>query len=210
MKKTTILLAIVLGIINFCPAQTTVESGKFDIELLKAKNVSRFEIHSGSYFIKVSRNAKRIQVKVKVESRSKNKETLDLNKFYLVSDKFKIRLQPLDIRHSQVINYAGVEKLVHGKPSERSTFYAYYSHKPEVEDSFLKFKIPGYTDVRNRIDFGTKRKPDVKFTYYDLKKIKQERFNIYFAVPRIFENGTLYYGNHKIGKIQVKPKKPRK
>lgn len=74
----------------------------------------------------------------------------------------------------------------------------------------MKFKNPGYTGVRNRIDFGTKRKPDVKFTYYDLKKIKKERFNIYFAGPCIFENGTLYDGNHKIGQIQVNPKKNKK
>lgn len=207
MKKL-LFLAMIIGFNGF--AQTVIENGEFNIELLKAKNVSQFEIHSGDYFIKVSKNAKRIQVKVKLESISGDKALLDFNKFYLVSEKFKIRIQPLDIRYSQVINYAGIEKLAHGKPDEKSAFYGYYSYDPAVEDSFLDFKIPGYADVRNRIDFGTKRKPDVKFTYYNPKKIKKERLNIYFAVPRIFEYGTLYYGTHKIGQIQVQPKQPRK
>ena len=73
-----------------------------------------------------------------------------------------------------------------------------------IKDSFLDFKIDGYSDVDNCINFGTKRKPRNKSIYFNHKKLKSNTVDVYFIVPKDFENGKIYYGNELLADFKVK------
>ena len=203
MKNVIYFLLILLSFKGI--SQTTMADNTFEFDFKKAiKNSRHFETHTSSYFVQANKNQKKIQLRFKIKSVTKKKEGFDPNKFYLVSDKYKKRLRPVDMKHNYAMTtYLGFEKLIDEKPKdEKKTFW--YSYNPSIKDSFLDFKIDGYSDVDNCINFGTKRKPRNKSIYFNHKKLKSNTVDVYFIVPKDFENGKIYYGNELLEDFKVK------
>ncbi|MGJ8549597.1 hypothetical protein [Winogradskyella wichelsiae] len=202
MKNTIYILLILLSFKGI--SQDTISDDKFKFEFKKAiKNSRHFEVHNSGYFVQANKNQKKIQVRFKIKSKSKKKEYFDPNKFYLVSDEYKKRLRPVDIKHNHAMGtFLGFRRLIDEKPKDKKTYW--YSYKPSIRDSFLDYKIDSYEDVDNCINFGTKRKPRNKSIYFDYKKIKSNTVDIYFIVPKNFKMGKIYFGNELLKEFNVK------
>ena len=186
-------------------SQTTIVDSIFEIDFKKAiKNSRHFETHTSSYFVQANKNQKKIQIRFKIKSISKKKKSFDPNKFYLVLEKYKKRLRPVDLKHNYAMTtFLGFEKLIDDKPKDDKKSY-WYSYNPSIRDSFLDYKIEGYDDVDNCLNFGTKRKPRNKSIYFNHKKLKSNTVDVYFIVPKNLKKGTIYYGNQLLVDFNVK------
>jgi hypothetical protein len=203
IKNTIYFLLLLLSIEGI--SQTTIVDNTFEFSFKKAITNSRhFEVHMSSYFVQANENQKKIQLRFKIKSVSKKKEDFDPNKFYLISDKYKIRLRPVDMKHNFAMStFLGFEKLIDQEPLDKEKTY-WYSYNPMIKDSFLEFKIDGYTDVDNCINFGTKRKPINKSIYFNHKDLKSNIVDVYFIVPKDFEEGKIYYKNELLSDFKLK------
>ncbi|MDN3491733.1 hypothetical protein [Winogradskyella bathintestinalis] len=202
MKNSIFILFILLSLKGF--SQDITVDGNFRFEFKKAiKNSRHFEVHNSGYFVQANKNQKKIQVRFKIKSKSKKKEYFDPNKFYLVSDEYKQRLRPVDMKHNHAMGtFLGFKRLIDEKPKDKKTYW--YSYKPSTKDSFVDYKIDGYEDVDNCINFGTERRPKIKSIYFDYKKIKSNTVDIYFIVPKNFKRGKIYFGNELLKEFNVK------
>lgn len=118
MKKTHLLL--LFYVINFYSySQEYVPADNFKFKFIKAKKAV-----GGNYVytVKTSKDAKKIQVRFKMKSNSGESDNFDPNKFYLVSDKYKTRVRPLDVRHNYAAGwiYIGFGHLVDFQPQNKN------------------------------------------------------------------------------------------
>jgi hypothetical protein len=185
-------------------AQTVAVDNTFSIDFKKAiKNSRHFEVHTSSYFVQANTNQKKIQIRFKIKSLSRKKEIFDPNKFYLVLETSKKRVRPIDMKHNFAMgSYLGFERLVNEKPIKKKK--QWYSYSPEIKDTFFDFKMVGFTDVDNCINFGTKRKPRNKAIYFNHKKLKSNVVDVYFIVSKTINKGKIYYGNTLVADFNVK------
>ena len=195
MKNTFYLLLILLSFKGI--SQATIVDNTFKFDFKKAiKNSRLFEVHNSGYFVQADKDQQKIQIRFKIKSVSNKKKDFDPNKFYLVSDEYKKRLRPVDMKHNYAMTtFIGFEKLIDEKPKDEKKTY-WYSYNPSIKDSFWDFKIDGYSEVDNCINFGTKNKPKIKSIYFNHKKLKSNTVDVYFVVPKNFEKGKIYYGNN--------------
>lgn len=203
MKKTIFLLLILISFNGI--SQTTIIDNTFEFKFKKAiKNSRHFETHTSPYFVQANKEQKKIQLRFKIKSVSKKKEVFDPNKFYLVSDEFKSRLRPVDMKHNfAMTTFMGFHKLIDEKPNEDKKTY-WYTYNPSIKDTFLDYKIEGYNDVDNCINFGTNRNPNNKSIYFNHKNLKSNTVDVYFIVPKNFTSGKIYYGNELLADFNVK------
>ena len=200
------ILSVIIFLFSFqLIAQTTIVDNRFEFKFKKAiKNSRNFEVHTSEYFIKANKDQKKIQIRFKIKSLSRKKEDFDPNKFYLVSDTYKKRLRPIDMKHNFAMStYIGFDKLINEPHKDRKEVY-WYNYKPEIKDTFLEYPIAGYEDIDNCINFGTKRKSRNKSIYFDHKQLKSNTVDVYFIVPKSFKTGKLYFGEALVADFKVK------
>ncbi|WP_396596921.1 hypothetical protein [Dokdonia sp. R86516] len=201
MKK--ILLIVVIFIINFqLHSQEYITADNFKFKFIKAKKAV-----GGNYVytIKTTKDVKKVQVRYKMKSVSGEKDDFDPNKFYLVSDEYKKRIRPLDVRHNYAAGwiYIGFGHLVNFQPKDKK-LKEWLSYKPEVENTFNDYKIEGYQDVCPNINFGTKRKPKMASPYLDHKELKSCKVDLYFSLPKELKKFRIYYGTELISDNKIK------
>jgi hypothetical protein len=140
-----------------------------------------------------------------MKSLSGNKEMFDPNKFYVVSEKYKTRIRPLDIRHNYAAGwiYIGFDKLVDFDPTDKG-LSKWLSYKPEVKDTFEDFQIVDYQDVSPKINFGTTKKPKIASPYMEPKELKSCKVDLYFSLPLDFKDLQVYYGSQLILDTEIK------
>lgn len=203
MQKITYLLAAICFSVQLFAQTNTVDN--FEFEFKKAYKNGKFEAHTSSYYIKPGKNQKRIQVRFKVKSTNNDKVVFDPNKFYLISDTYKVRLRPVDIKHSHVMHtYLEFQRLVAlENPNSKDKSY-WYRVDNTIEDTFVKYRKDGYEDVETKLNFGTKKKPNIKAVYFKPKPVKSKTIDVYFIVPKNFKTGEMYYANQEIATIQLK------
>lgn len=201
-KKIITILLLLLAIP--CISQT-VETASFEFDFQKAiKNSRHFEVHNSGYFVQANKNQKKIQIRFKIKSTTKKKIDFDPNKFFLISDTYKTRTRPVDMKHNHAMGtFLGFRRLINESQLDPKKHYA-YSYDPSVKDTFLEFKMDGYEDIDNCINFGTNNKPRNKSVYFEHKDIKSNTVDVYFIVPKEFQKGKIYYGNTQLAEFDVK------
>ena len=203
MKKTIYFLLVLLSFKGV--SQTTIIDNTFEFDFKKAIRNSRlFEVHNSAYFVQASKNEQKIQIRFEIKSVSNKKQDFDPNKFYLVSDEYKIRLRPVDMKHNYAMTtFTGFEKLIDEKPKDGEKTY-WYSYNPSIKDTFWDFKIDGYSDIDNCINVGTKKTLNIKSIYFNHKELKSNTVAVYFVVPTNFEKGKIYFGNELLADFNLK------
>jgi hypothetical protein len=201
MKK--ILLIVVCFIFNFqLQSQEYIVADNFKFKFIKAKKAV-----GGNYVytIKTTKDVQKVQVRYKMKSVSGEKEDFDPNMFYLVSDEYKKRIRPLDVRHNYAVGwiYIGFGHLVNFQPKDKK-LKEWLSYKPEVKNTFDDYKIDGYQDVAPNINFGTKRRPKIVSPYLDHKELKSCKVDLYFSLPKDLKKFRVYYGYKLISDNRLK------
>lgn len=132
---------------------------------------------------------------------SKKRESFDGNKFYLISDVYKVRLRPIDLKFNYVAHTLWqFDRLTDNAEASGQNAYKF---KPEIKDTFLDYSKEGYEDISAKLDFGTKTNPDARFYYFDHKPVRANTIDVYFVVPEEFARGTLYYGDQELTVFEV-------
>ena len=157
---------------------------------------------------------KKNQVRFKMKSLSGNKEDFDPNKFYLVSNSYKWRVRPVDVRHNYAAGwiFIGFDYLIDFKSSKEVKKWA--SYKPDIKNTFNDFKIEGYKDISNSISFGGTKEsllgPRSKVVtlnpYLDHKQLKSCKIDLYFSLPKDMKEFEIYYGNKLLVNTKIKVK----
>jgi hypothetical protein len=201
MKK--ILLIVVCFIFNFqLQSQEYIAADNFKFKFIKAKKAV-----GGNYVytIKTTKDVQKVQVRYKMKSISGEKEDFDPNMFYLVTDEYKKRIRPLDVRHNYAVGwiYIGFGHLVNFQPKDKK-LKEWLSYKPEVKNTFDDYKIDGYQDVAPNINFGTKRRPKIVSPYLDHKELKSCKVDLYFSLPKDLKKFRVYYGYKLISDNRLK------
>ncbi|WP_299116006.1 hypothetical protein [uncultured Winogradskyella sp.] len=201
MKKALFLFSILM-LSGSLYCQDYIPADNFKFKFLKANKA-----RGGTYYytIKASKEDKKIQVRFKMKSISGGKEDFDPNKFYLVSDEYKVRMRPLDIRHNYATGwiFIGFDHLTDFQPTDKK-LKEWICYKPEVRDTFRDYKIEGYEDVYPSINFGTKRKPKVASPYFDLRELKSCKVDLYFSAPKSMKKFRIYYGEKLLADTAIK------
>lgn len=192
MKRFFTISIIILFCFN-SNSQEYIPADNFKFKFIKAKKA----VGSNYYYtIKTPKNMKRTQVRLKMKSLSEKKEDFDPNKFYLVSDKYKTRVRPIDVRYNYAVGwiFIGFRFIIDFEPKDEK-IKEWFPYKPEIENTFNNYKMEGYEDVICSIDFGTKRKPMVVSPYLDHEKLNSCKIDLYFSLPKDLEKIKVYYGN---------------
>ena len=206
MKNIIFLLLFVFSFQSY--SQDYIPSKNFKFKFIKAKKAV-----GGTYYttvkiprkVRKSQGIRKVQVRIKIKSLSKKKEDFDPNKFYLVSDEYKIRVRPLDIRHNYAVGwiYLAFPNLVNKTQKDTSLDY-WVKYKPNIKDTFYDFKIEGLNDINPAINFGTKQNPKIVNPYFDHKKLKSCKIDLYFSLPKELENIKIYYGDILIKETKIR------
>lgn len=184
--------------------QTTLtDSFKFDFKKA-VKNSRHWELHLSNYFVQANKKQDKIQLRFKITSVSNKKEDFDPNKFFLISEKYKIRVRPVDMKHSYFFAFKGFDKLVDHQPTTKEVRVNWYKYKPTIEDTFLKYTMEGYKDIDNCLTFEMGKKDLDKSIYFDHKRVRSNVVDVYFIVPKGFKKGKIYYGNQMVADFTVK------
>ena len=201
MKRAFLILIILTFNFNLF-SQEYVQAENFKFKFIKAKKAV-----GGNYVytIKTTKQVKKVQVRYKMESISEKKEDFDPNKFYLVSDKYKTRVRPLDVRHNYAVGwiYIGFNHLVDYEPKDKK-LKEWLSYKPEIRNTFNDYKIEGYKDIIPVINYGKKRKPKNVSPYLDHKELKSCKVDLYFSLPKDLKKFRIYYGTKLISENKIK------
>lgn len=205
MNRLLFLFCIIFSI--SCFSQTSVNEAQFNFKFKKAHTNTKFEFHTSHYFIKPNENQKRIQIRFRTKSLSKKREMFDPNKFYMVSNEYKNRYRPVDIKHNFFAHgYLEFERLdipdLDTTIEKKENYTCNYDYS--VKDTFLDYKIAGFNDVNCCVNYGTKKKPNFRCIYYRPKKIRLNYIDVYFIVPKEYMKGTIYYGNEKLVDFELK------
>ncbi len=200
--KNIILSLLLLGFCSKALSQEYINSDDFRFKFIKAKKAV-----GGNYYytIKTPKGVRKTQVRFKMQSLSGQKEDFDPNKFYLVSDSYKWRVRPIDVRHNYAAGwiYIGFDYLVDFQPTDKK-LTDWLSYRPEVKNTFDDFKMEGYQDICPVINFGTKRKPKMSSPYLDHKELKSCKIDLYFSLPKDLKKFKVYYGNTLIADTKIK------
>lgn len=202
MKKALLIALILVTSLVF--SQKTI-SENYEFRYITSKKNSKFlEGNTSNYSVSVPKEHKKIQVRFKMKSISGEKEDFDPNKFSLVSEKYKFRLRPIDLKHNYAVGmvFIGFPYLVDFNPKDEKIKQC-VKYKPEIEDTFWDYQIEGYQDISPSINFGTKRKPKRVSPYLDHKELRACRIDVYFSVPKDLEKGKVYYGNEIIADFEL-------
>ncbi len=136
-------------------------------------------------------------------SKSKIEEEFDPNGFYFVSEKDKLRYRPIDIQYYIGIYYfIGFNRLVDDPRFENIKTHS-FSYNPDIKDTFKDYKMDGYQDIEQRINFGTKRKPFSIAVYFKPIKLRSRLVDVYFIVPKELRNGKVYYKGNKLKEFEL-------
>jgi len=189
MRIKFIKLTFCLLFCNVLFAQTEIDG--FEFEFKKVKEITtKWEVHSSPYVIFIDYDVnKKAQVRFRVKSSSKKRAEFNPNKFYLVVEGQKIKLRPIDLKHNYMLhNYIGFGYVT---PNNKDNY-------PEAKDVFFDYDIEGFTNIENKLDFGTKRKPRVEAIYFDSKMLRTNIVDVYFCVPKSLKKASIYFGNTKL------------
>ncbi|BAO55813.1 hypothetical protein [Nonlabens marinus] len=201
MSKKLILVLLCVFSLQ-AKGQNYVESDNFKFKFIKAKKASGA---TWIYSIKTAKEAKRVQVRFKMKSLSGKKENFDPNKFYLVSDAYKVRVRPLDVRYNYAAGWIFLpfDKLIENQSID-SSIQEFVCYEPEIKDTFQDYSIVGYEDISPNINFGTKKKPKIISPYLHPEDLRACKIDIYFALPKELTEFKIYYGEQIIGEIEIK------
>ena len=157
-------------------SQEFIPADNFKFKFIKAKKAVG---NNYVYTIKTTKDVKKIQVRYKMKSVSGKKDDFDPNKFYLVSDDYKIRVRPIDVRHNYGAGwiYIGFQHLVNFRP--KGNLRQWLKYRPKVKNTFNDYKIEGYQDVQPSINFGTKIKPNVASPYLNHKDLRSCKIDLH-------------------------------
>jgi len=187
MKNLISFLILLSTTFGYC--QTITVDNIFQLEIKKVDQRSRlFQMHFKGYYIRIPKDSKKIQFKIKATSLTYQKETFNPNNIYVVLRDKKLRLRPFDGDFIQ---------LVDAKPDDKTPYYG-YQYRPEVPDTFKNYEMKGFKDIETCINYGTERKPHEKPIYFNTRQFKKENFSLYFALPKDQTSGEIYYGNVKL------------
>lgn len=196
------LLFVMIAFASSVSAQ--VVAGNHSFVLISSKTPSTFsEVNTSYYRVEVAKGQKKIRVRFKIKSVSGKKEVFDPNKLYLVSDKNKVRIRPIDVKHNFGIgkDFIGFRRYVSQRP-ETPEFAEYADYDPRVPDSFQDYKIEGYEDIWPSLNFAKKRgEPIVLKTYLGNKNLRNCKLDVYFSLPQSLFRGNIYYGDTLITQI---------
>jgi len=183
-------------------SQKFVEADNFEFKFIKAKKASGA---TWEYTIKTSKESKRVQVRFKMKSLSRKRESFDPNKFYLVSDQYQVRLRTLDVRYNYAAGWIFLpfDKLVEDQNANQG-IEDFVCYKPEVEDTFKDYSMEGYEDISPEINFGTKKKPKVVSPYLNPEDLRACKIDMYFTLPKDLKEFRIYYGSTIIAEASVK------
>lgn len=153
----------------------------------------------GYQWVEVAENEKKIHVKLKMKTISGEKEDIDPNKFSLVSDTAKERIRPIEIKHNYAVNFPYLIKF----KTNNKAINSRAKFKPDIKDTFYEFSIQDYKDISPCINIGTKKKPQLVYTYFDHKKLKAVPIHLMFSVSKGFEKGKIFYGDKSIAQFEL-------
>lgn len=204
MKKI-LSLTILLLITHYSFSQETIAEN-YSFKFLKAKKNSKLlEGTTRAYTIKVDKEkSEKIQIRFKIKSLSKEKDTFNPNKLYLISDKHRIRLRPIDITRNFGAGWIfyGFGRLIQNQTDDKR-INEWANYKSEIEDVFYNYTQEGYEDISPKINIGSNRKPKIIEPYYDLDDIKSCKIDVYFGVPKDFKKGKLFYAEALIADFEL-------
>ncbi|MBJ6368580.1 hypothetical protein [Snuella sedimenti] len=200
--KQALTLLIFLAFHFQIISQEYIPADNFKFKLIKAKKAV-----GGNYYytIKTTKDVEKVQVRFKMKSISGDHADFDPNKFYLVTDQYKKRVKPIDVRHNYAAGwiFIGFEHLVNFQPTDKK-LKEWLSYKPHIKNTFNDYKIEGYEDICHNINFGTKKKPRVASPYLGHKDLKSCKIDLYFSLPKDLKVFKIYYGKEIIADTRIK------
>ena len=199
MKSNLLFVLLVLSLNIF--GQKEYNDGEIEIKYMGSKKVSpNFHLSSLTYYEGESIEKIKIVCKIK----SLNRRWVDINKISLVDKENKIRYRPSDISFS----YGYYKKLLKEDLNIKGLFGNYEAdafYKPEIKDTFEDYIFDGYTNYDFPYNFGSKKKPQVAYVYFESHQFLKFKALIFFPIMKSAENPSfeLYYENEKISNVKI-------
>ena len=194
-------ILILLCISGSISSQTIVEDG-FEIVFKEAFNRDLIELSSSNYFIELPEGMKEVRIRTRIQAKPNKRTVFDANKFYVLSDEYKLQIRPYDVRHNALMHlYAPIEKLRKSDPKTKKIHM--YEYDPRYEDSFDNYIKPGYYCTMLTVSFGKKEyNQNIKY-FYKPEKRRRNVMDFYFSIPEKMKKGAFYYGNTLIAEFEV-------
>ncbi|WP_242203497.1 hypothetical protein [Aestuariivivens insulae] len=172
-------------------AQTSVNGFEFDFKKFK-EITTKWEVYTSNYFVSIDYDTnKKVQVRFKIHSESKKREIFNPNAFYLIIEGEKIKVRPIDLKYNYLHGFVGFGFIT---PENKNL-------NPDSYDLFYDYDKEGYENIESKMDFGTKRKPNLQPVYFGNKKFKDRIVDVYFCVPKSLKTADIFYGDSKLAEL---------
>ena len=202
MKKLLAFVFLLVSIQFY--SQTIIEKENLTVEVTKARKIKATSIQFGNtgYNIISGKDNKRVQLRLQVRSLDKELTPFDPNKLSIVSNLFKSRFSVSEISFATYLRAKGFTMLSDVKPEKGKSIYAGYD--PTTKNTFYDDSIENFKDIQLCLNFGTKKKPNVKPVYFKPNTIKKNLLDAYFVLPNELFTAKVFYGDIFIGEINIK------
>ena len=178
----------------------SLDDSPFKMEFIRNKTNSKL-LHRTSH--RTSRDAKFINVRVKLTSKTGSKVGFDPNPISLIVDSYKQRIRPTDFDYPILHLNSSMNRVLieYDKDIVRLAGYVY---NPEIPDSFENYNYKDYQNITHSYKWGnTKNAKEISY-YYEVREFKERKANLIFLVPKEIEKASLYYGDQWIYDITVR------
>lgn len=199
-SKPKSLIFLLWLIHTVCYTQNTnVEKGKFELELIHARKLSK--IQANTSIILKSDKLKTIFIKLRMTAKNGKRQLFDINKFSLVDDTHMIRSRPIDISCQTFTAFENFGKLLKDPPKKKNSILPY---NPAIKDSFTEYKFEGYNALEIPLDYDGWGKRENQIIYFRPRKFKTKKLNFFFPFPKKSTSGILYYGDEMVARVKFK------
>lgn len=175
----------------------SLDDSPFDVEFIASKNNSNFA-HRSEH--RTSREAKFINVRIRLTSKNGDKVGFDPNPISFVIDDRKQRIRPTDFDYP-ILHLNSSMNRVLMEYDKDITRLAGYVYDPKIIDTFEDYNYKNYENITHSYNWGSaKNAKKIKY-YYEIRKFKKRKANLIFLVPKETKKAILYYGNQMLKEI---------
>lgn len=205
MKYFAFFILFLVQITAF--GQTKVATDSYEFRFIKSKIGN--QLNYGFAVKTPKQTTDKFQVRLKMQTLSKDREAFDPNKFYLVIDELKYQVRPIDVRYNYGVGMIYVAfGYLSPSPIIKDINVSKYilDYDPRTPDTFYDYVIDGYENIAPCINFGTKKNERLIFPYYKTQELRSCKLDIYFSIPKDVKEAKIYYGSTLIKAVPIQEK----